>query len=133
MSDIHRREVRIKKEYKDSLPEASQNWYTVTIRIYECICENLFKPELTIAYILDQLDIKSNGIYSKFNYNIGMSPSNFIRYHRVQCSKQLFKGIENYKVGRCAHCIGYRDISTFSKAFKEVEGVPPSEWKKNNY
>lgn len=132
MSDVNRREEGIKQEYKDSLPEASQKWYIVTIRIYECICLNLFKPGLTVASILAQLDIKSNGIYSKFKYNIGMSPSNFIRYHRVQCSKQLFKGIEDYKVGRCAHCVGYENGSTFSKAFRKVEGVSPSQWKKNN-
>lgn len=132
MSDLRRREKRIKREYKDSLPEASQNWYAVVIRLYTFICENLFKPELTVAYALDQLDIKSNGIYSKFDRWLDKKPGEFINYHRVQCAKLLFKGIENYTVSRCAHCVGYQNVSTFSSAFKKWEKVYPSEWKKKN-
>lgn len=58
----------------------------------------------------------------------GMSPMLYRQNHRIERAKQLLRSDENYTVGEIAQELHYSDIYHFSKAFKKVCGVSPTQY-----
>ncbi len=48
---------------------------------------------------------------------------------RVEQAKNLLKN-SNMKISEIAEIVGYYDQLTFSKMFKKLEGISPSEYRK---
>lgn len=68
-------------------------------------------------------------LYRKLKATVDMSVSEFIRVHRVKTAAQLLKN-ENLNVTDVCFASGFSDASYFSKSFKDVFKVPPTEYRK---
>lgn len=64
-----------------------------------------------------------------FKEELGVSPGKFLLAYRMEKALELFMQ-EKFTVSVVSNSVGYRDIYTFSRAFKQYFGVAPSDWKK---
>lgn len=63
-----------------------------------------------------------------FKNNIGMSPSDYIKKLRINKSKELLinTGLSILQIGES---VGYKYNSSFTRAFKDIEGITPNEFR----
>ena len=65
---------------------------------------------------------------SWFKRQTGYSPSNYLRHLRIEKAKELLL-TTHYSLINIALQVGYNSNSSFTRAFKETEGMSPSHWK----
>ena len=68
-------------------------------------------------------------LYRKLKATVDMSVSEFIRVHRIKLASELLKN-KNMNVTDVCYSSGFTDTSYFSKSFKEVFNIPPTEYRK---
>lgn len=59
-----------------------------------------------------------------------MTPKAYIINFRIQYACELLKS-GKYRISDVADIVGYRDVYYFSKSFKKIKGVSPSEYINN--
>ncbi|WP_148898696.1 helix-turn-helix domain-containing protein [Fodinibius salinus] len=98
------------------------------------ISRRLYHPDLDIAYMKENKVIKSRKVPSLFSYHIGVSITTYINRHRVQASQRILCNpkLTAVTVTDLAYKVGYRRSSTYIKAFKRCEDIPPGRWKDIN-
>ena len=110
-----------------SLPSASSDLRIRAIRIRSL---KLLQPRnnsfdrLLTSPPLDELQIPD----SAFLKNIGLSPVEFLREMRIKKAAQLILADEG-NMAQIAYQVGFNDSHYFSKCFKQVYGVTPTEYK----
>lgn len=64
-----------------------------------------------------------------FNQTFGMSPIHYHQLMRIEKAREMIQFTDE-PLKRIAELIGFPDIHSFSKAFKKIEGVNPSFYRK---
>ena len=84
--------------------------------------------ELTVDEFAQLLNLGRSVFYQKLKSIIGLSPVDFIREIRIKRAVQLIDSGE-YNFSQVAYMTGFNDPKYFSKCFKKVIGITPSEYK----
>lgn len=84
--------------------------------------------EFTIDEFADYLMVSRTVFYRKLKSIIGLTPIDFIREIRIKRAIQLIDSGE-YNFSQVAYMTGFNDPKYFSKCFKKVTGITPSEYK----
>ena len=66
-----------------------------------------------------------------FNRVMGMSLVDYINQKKVDKAKEIMAENENCSIADIAISLGFSNIYYFSKVFRKVEGIPPTEYIKN--
>ena len=66
-------------------------------------------------------------LYRKLNALTGQSPSEFMRNLRLKRAASLISQ-RSGNISEIAYSVGFNNLSYFAKCFKELYGVPPSEY-----
>ena len=64
-----------------------------------------------------------------FSRHFGRSPRDYLRQARIMRAKQLMVG-SDLSLGEIAHRVGFSTVHSFSRAFKDQEGIAPSEYRR---
>jgi signal transduction histidine kinase/DNA-binding response OmpR family regulator/streptogramin lyase len=91
------------------------------------IDENLDDPDFKIDSLCREVGMSRSQLHRKLKAVIGKSTSDFVRSHRIRRAANLFDGGYG-NVTEVAYAVGFKNLSYFSKSFKEVYGVQPSEY-----
>lgn len=98
--------------------------------IQKLITENIEKK-----YTLDQLskeyDISLTTMKKCFKDMFGMSIYSYVKQHKIQKAAKILMETES-NILEIANCVGYNNGSKFAAAFKDVIGISPKEYRKNN-
>ena len=86
---------------------------------------------ITISEIAERLELDRTYFYSVFKNKTGISPKKYLLQYRMKIAASLIKEMHK-SVSVAAYSVGYNDIFTFSKMFKQCFGVSPSEYGKTN-
>jgi AraC-like DNA-binding protein len=91
----------------------------------------LNKADLTVDSLVEEAGISRSALFKKIKTLIGISPMELIK------NKRLKKAAELVKEGSCnftqiAYKTGFNDSQYFSKCFKQIYGVTPTEYKRKN-
>lgn len=99
-------------------------------QVASCIHEMLFTQKLTVGWMKQQCGITSHNFASCFAHYMGRAPKRYIMWHRVAVAKKLLPNdkLANISNSLIAYELGFSSVSSFSKCFKQITGVPPSEW-----
>lgn len=86
--------------------------------------------ELTINNIAKRISTNISYISKAINVKTGENFNNFINQYRINYFKELLKKKENesYKLKYLYSESGFKNQSTFNKAFKKIENKTPSEY-----
>jgi signal transduction histidine kinase/ligand-binding sensor domain-containing protein/DNA-binding response OmpR family regulator len=97
------------------------------VQLREVIDSNLDDPDFKIDSLCREVGMSRSQLHRKLKAVIGKSTSDFVRSHRIRRAANLFDGGYG-NVTEVAYAVGFKNLSYFSKSFKEVYGVQPSEY-----
>jgi len=87
-----------------------------------------YNEELTAKIVADELNLSESYLTKLFRSNTGYSFLEYLTLFRVQTAMALLKQ-ENRKAYEVAEMVGYQDAKYFSKIFRKIVGVNPTEFK----
>lgn len=98
------------------------------VREFNFLVEQHFKEKHTVAEYADLLNKSPKTISNQFIKYAEKSPLQYIKERRMLEARRLLRYTDN-TVKEVAYEIGFKDLQTFSRFFKKIEGVSPSEFK----
>ncbi|MEK6478544.1 AraC family transcriptional regulator [Catalinimonas sp. 4WD22] len=101
---------------------------------FVCKSERIMEAHITdvdfdVSSFSHEMGMSRVHLYRLMKYYTDQSPSEFIRNYRLHKATYLLL-LGNETVSEVAYRTGFNDLSHFSKCFKKVFGVCPSEYKK---
>jgi AraC-like DNA-binding protein len=83
----------------------------------------------TIEMLAKDVGLSRSVLAERFTDLIGMPPMHYLAQWRMQIAAGLLSG-GNANIATVAAEIGYASEAAFSRAFKKMVGVPPSDWRR---
>lgn len=100
-----------------------------TMHILEYIHKTYNNPALTLQVISENVFLSPSHLSAEFKKTMGMPVAKYLNSYRIQQSKYLLDNPAN-KLKWVAQIVGYSDARQFSKAFKRIEGMSPTEYRR---
>ena len=126
--------IEVIRRYIESLPAEQSGWLS-GLRD-PCIGKALSlmhgKParDWTIEDLAKECGVSRSVLAERFSQRLGLPPMLYLAKWRMQLASNLLSdGTAN--IAAVAAEIGYASEAAFSRAFKKLVGVPPSEWRRN--
>jgi DNA-binding response OmpR family regulator len=94
----------------------------------EVVEKNIGEPDFNISVFSNELNMSRTQVYRKLTALTGQSATEFIRTIRLKRAAQMLQK-NSGSVSEIAFANGFNNMSYFTKAFKEVFGVSPSEYR----
>lgn len=98
-------------------------------RIMKVINENISNPNLTIEVITNEVGISRVHLHRKLKELTNQSTRDFIRNIRLKEAARLLSE-KQHTISEIATLTGFTDPNNFSTTFKELYGMPPSMYMK---
>ncbi|MFD3156757.1 helix-turn-helix transcriptional regulator [Haloimpatiens sp. FM7330] len=98
--------------------------------IQELITKNIGK-KYTLDALSKNYDISLTTMKKCFKEMFGTSIYSYIRQQKIQKAAELLIKTES-NILDIANCVGYNNGSKFAAAFKDIIGISPKEYRKNN-
>jgi len=101
------------------------------IRAEAYIAENLADPNLSIPIVCESTGVSVQHLSRLFRKKLNTTISEYINAHRVEKAKPLLME-KNRTVAGVAEICGYANAVTFSRNFRRVTGMTPTEYRELN-
>lgn len=98
--------------------------------VLDCIHTEFTHP-LTVQELAQRVNLDRSYLTTLFTQRFGVSPGKYLLAHRMKFAAKLLTANEK-NVSVTAISVGYNDIYTFSRAFKQYYGISPQEYAKRN-
>jgi len=101
----------------------------------ECVktyIEQHYQQELTIEHLAKVAGISSRHFMRLFKKRYGCSAIEYLATFRIKQAQQLMKTGGEYRLKDIARHVGYHDDSYFRRKFKQISGIPPAAFMRNN-
>ena len=119
------------QEEKEELELLPQTDKELLDKIVNFINNHLDNPDLTVDSLVEEAGISRSALFKKIKTLIGISPMELIKNIRLKKAAELVKeGSCNFT--QIAYKTGFNDSQYFSKCFKQIYGVTPTEYKRKN-
>jgi DNA-binding response OmpR family regulator len=97
--------------------------------LLEVVSKNLEDPSFSVLELSRQMGVSRTQLFRKLKALTGQQPNEFIRSVRMKKASELLKkGSSN--VSEIAYDLGFNSLSYFSRCFKEVYHITPTEYMK---
>tara|TARA_R110002050_G_scaffold273113_2_gene417118 strand:- start:8252 stop:12472 length:4221 start_codon:yes stop_codon:yes gene_type:complete len=93
----------------------------------KAIIDNISNPDYKLENLLNEIGIGRSQFYRKINSITGQNPSNFIRTIRLKYASELLLKNE-FSIKEITHMSGFNSTAYFSKTFRELFGLTPTEY-----
>ncbi len=114
------------KEELRTLPQVDKDLLDKMVCFIEA---HLDYPELSVDTLVEEAGISRSALFKKIKTLIGISPMELIKNIRLKKAAEFIReGSDNFT--QIAYKTGFKDSQHFSKCFKLVYGVTPTEYKK---
>ena len=87
-----------------------------------------YGEELTVARIAASISVSESECLRCFHATIGTTPIQYLRQLRVQKAAELLAGSDR-KISDIGEQCGFREMSYFTKTFRELMGCTPSRYR----
>ena len=103
------------------------------LRIKEAInyIEQNFQNNISIEDIATVCGINRSYLGKIFRNSIGRSPQEFLMNYRMVKATELLK-LTSLSIADISSAVGYENQLHFSRAFKNIYGISPREWRNQN-
>ena len=125
MSCLYQIIKTIKKTRDTYVPKAKTD--SILRPALDYIDKNFTEETIQIAHLAELCGVSEVYLRALFNRAFSVPPAVYIRNKKIQNAKELLLTGE-YSVSEAATVSGFNDVSYFSREFKKVVGVCPSEW-----
>lgn len=93
--------------------------------------DNHFKENLSLAQLAQLVHVNKYYLAHTFRREFGSSPISYLISRRVDESRFLLRETD-HSLSRIAEILGFSSLSYFSQCFHRVEGVSPTEYRRQN-
>lgn len=93
--------------------------------------DNHFKENLTLDHLARLAHLNKYYLSHSFRKEFGTSPINYLISRRVEESRFLLRKTD-YSLSLIAEILGFSSLSYFSQCFHRIEGISPTEYRKQN-
>ena len=93
--------------------------------------EHNFQNDITIEDIASVCGLNRTYFGKIFKDSIGKTPQEFLLSFRMAKAAELLK-LTSLSIGDIGNAVGYQNAPHFSRAFKNIYGIPPREWRNRN-
>ena len=100
----------------------------VVFQIKEYIHKNYAAPSLSVPDVSEYVHLSSSYVCTIFKNETGQTLNQYLTDYRIRMSKQ-FLSDPRYKVADISSKVGYSDGNYYSKTFKKIVGLSPSEYR----
>ena len=108
------------------VPHKAEVRYHEIMRVYEHIVTHLKDRDLSVGALADTFFMDKNTLTRQFKRQVGMTPGECIRRHRLEAvRRQIRRGAPMKEA--CDAC-GFSDYSAFYRAFRQAYGISPSDY-----
>lgn len=90
--------------------------------------KNNFRDRITLSSLADNLHVSRGYISNVFNETIGMKIPDYVNLQRIICAEDLLLH-SDMGISQIAYECGFDSSSYFSRIFKELEGMPPQQFR----
>lgn len=94
------------------------------------IAEN-YQKNISMSSMAELVNLSPVYFSVLFKREVGTNFSDYLNQHRLEASKKLLKQIK-YNINEVATMCGFPNSKYFSKLFKKVFGITPTEYRKRN-
>ncbi|PQV48946.1 two component regulator with propeller domain [Jejuia pallidilutea] len=95
------------------------------------VMDNITQVDFKQEQLLKEMGIGRSQFYRKINSLTGSNPSNFIRTIRLRYASELLLQ-QRYSIKEVTHMSGFNSTAYFSKTFRELFNVTPSQFVEQN-
>ena len=106
----------------------NQSEHPVIFQIKEYIRQNFAVPTLSVPDISQYANRSSSYICTLFKNETGQTINQYLTDYRIKMSKQ-FLSDPRYRIADISAKVGYSDGNYYSKAFRKIVGLSPSEYR----
>lgn len=92
--------------------------------------DNYLTP-ITVETLAELFHFSPSYITRIFKKEYGVPPFKYLLGLRIDEAKRMIRANDSLNIGLVAQAVGYEDQHYFSRIFKNVTGLSPSEYKKN--
>ncbi|MFW5844821.1 MAG: helix-turn-helix domain-containing protein, partial [Planctomycetota bacterium] len=85
--------------------------------------------DLRVSELADLAGLSPSHFRLLFAQHVGRSPREHLRHLRTERARQLLIG-SDLSLTTVAHRCGFATVHSFSRAFRAVEGLAPSDWRR---
>ncbi|MCU6713132.1 AraC family transcriptional regulator [Paenibacillus sp. J5C_2022] len=114
---------------RDKLPDEPLRFDHRVMQVCDYVRDRLDKP-LRLQELAEHVHISTSQLCHLFSEVLGTSPMELVRTMRLEQAKVLLMNNE-LTLREIAERIGYEDQSQLSRAFRQSEGISPSQYRKN--
>lgn len=94
--------------------------------------EKYVTPGINIKDVATQMGTNSNYLSTYINNVLGTSFALWLNSLRVEKSKEYLQSAQRISMEECGMKVGYESLYNYSRWFKTVTGMSPSQWKRNS-
>jgi DNA-binding response OmpR family regulator len=96
-------------------------------RLYHTLETNYHNPGFGVEHLAKEFSFFKLQLFRKLKALANRSPGDFIRLYRIEKAKLLLAS-DNDSVGLIATKVGFTNLTTFNKVFKDYTGSSPTEF-----
>lgn len=94
--------------------------------------KHYLKEQVTLEDIAQVLQVSRTTLSNLINSEEGQNFYSWINSLRIEHSKTLLINYPGHTISQIAQLTGFTETSNFSRAFKNITGLTPTEWRKYN-
>ena len=90
------------------------------------------KESITITQVAEQMGLNTRRLSNYINYVKGRNFNAWINFLKVQETKVVLLADRTLPLSDIAYRMGFADLASMSRIFKQIEGMPPSVYRQRN-
>lgn len=94
------------------------------------IAQNFTNPDFEIGKAMEQMNYCDDYLRRCFKKETGLTPVQYLNQMKINLAKKLLLNATHprYPISHIAYLSGFYDVGYFSRVFKKLEGVSPTEF-----
>lgn len=94
--------------------------------------EKYIAPGINIKDVATQMGTNSNYLSTYINNVLGTSFALWLNRLRIEKSKEYLSSPQRISMEECGMKVGYESLYNYSRWFKTITGMSPSQWRRNS-
>lgn len=111
-------QLRSKKYHQDIEIKHIQEWL-----------ESNYSQSITLEALASLVNLSTRTFLRRFKKATGQTPVNYLQSLRVEAAKKLLE-TQSLSLETLTNSVGYEDLSSFTRLFKGLTGLSPSQYRK---
>lgn len=101
-------------------------------KLTSVVTDTMPDGDLSVDNIASRLCMSGQQMRRKLNAITGETPAFYIRRIQMLTAKRMIDDDKNVPINEVARSVGYYDMSHFTRVFKSMYNVTPSQYKNQN-